>query len=500
MIKRKIYILLIILFPLTFCFSQEKSIVAVIYNTNYDFGYDIATYYAERRGIDEKYIIGISTVTDEVISKDYYYEMIRDPVKNEIIRRGIKDDLKYLVTTKGMPLKIDIVGDPCAVYNQDGGGAIESFLCILFETATDNCTSPKIVNRYYDSGNPFNSFAYDFITFCPEQLTGTISYLVSRLDAYTPEDIFKMIDRSVAADKSGKGFYIIDDHPGAVGYEPLAMRNARDNLSNFGLSEFVIYDSTTVHVLSDTLENKGIIAYCSRGQHAFNSSSNPVTLGWSEENGYLGGNRFNWLNGAIFTTYESFNGYSFYYRDDGCPSGQKLGHRDNQNLVADFIQDGGTAGIGNVYEPFLSGVSRVEAFFNHYARGHYFIDAAYMSLSFITAMNVVVGDPLCRISDRIHDETDPGDTLKIEKVSLYRNYPNPFKDITSVSFALVNEGNVRLAVYNSLGEEILTVINERRSSGIHTIEVSLNSFPSGVYFYRLNVEGRNFIGKMVHIK
>ncbi len=285
---------------------------------------------------------------------------------------------------------------------------------------------------------------------------------------------------------------IIDDHPGAAGYEPWAMKNASLNLASQGLQDYVLYDSTTLHILADTLHSKPLIGYTGRGRHAENNNTVPVSMGWTEQNGYLGGNKFNWLRGAVFTTYESFNGYSFFYSDDGCP-GQNLGHRDEQNLIADFIRDGGTAAIGNVYEPYISGVARVDIFFKYYAAGHNFIDAAYMSLTFLTGMNVVLGDPLCRISNKIYQPTP----VTLNKLTLYYNFPNPFSYNTTIRYRLTEKAHVKLRIYNILGELVFEVPEETKDPGEHNIPLSFKAFASGVYFYRLTADGESAAGKMV---
>jgi uncharacterized protein (TIGR03790 family) len=486
-------ILLIVLWSGLIILAQDIPPVAVIYNTNYANGYQIAEYYSQKRNIPAQNLIGLPLSTDEVISKEYYYTMIRDPLKAELESRGIRDKIKYLVTTKGMPLKIRTQTNYCDVYNQSGGGAIESFLCVLYDENSDYCTTSRIVNPYYDKGEPFRNFSYDFIAYCPDYITGKVSYLVSRLDAYTPEEVFDMIDRSVAADTSGEGYYILDDHPGAQGFEPWAMKNASLNLASMDLERYTLYDSSTAHIVSDTLQLKPLSGYCSRGRHAVDNNRIPPSMGWSQQYGYLGGNEFKWLNGAIFTTYESFNGYSFLLQDDGCP-GQFLGHKDEQNLVSDFIRDGGTAGIGNVFEPFVSGAARVDILFKYYAAGHYFIDAAYMSLSFLTGMNSVVGDPLCRISNKIYQP--PANPVIGANLTLYYNFPNPFSYNTIVRYRINENSRVKLTLYNILGELVLTVPEEAKPAGEYDIPLSLKALPSGIYFYRVTANGESATGKM----
>ena len=83
----------------------------------------------------------------------------------------------------------------------------------------------------------------------------------------------------------------------------------------------------------------------------------------------------------------------------------------------------------------------------------------------------------------------------INSYELYNNYPNPFNPSTSIKFALNKTGNVRLKIYNSLGEEIITLIDKLYSKGEHTVVWNgKNQFnknaPSGVYF--ITMEAENF--------
>ena len=71
---------------------------------------------------------------------------------------------------------------------------------------------------------------------------------------------------------------------------------------------------------------------------------------------------------------------------------------------------------------------------------------------------------------------------------LAQNYPNPFNPTTRIEFSLAEESNVRLRVYNILGQEVVTLANEQRSPGNHTVEwngINTSGYrvTSGVYFY-----------------
>ncbi|MEK7263047.1 MAG: FG-GAP-like repeat-containing protein [Bacteroidota bacterium] len=83
-----------------------------------------------------------------------------------------------------------------------------------------------------------------------------------------------------------------------------------------------------------------------------------------------------------------------------------------------------------------------------------------------------------------------------EQFSLKQNYPNPFNPQTAIGFSLLAVGNVTLKVYDVLGREVQTLLNnERMEAGRHVAYFNVEMFhgtslPSGVYFYRLNVDGK----------
>jgi hypothetical protein len=72
---------------------------------------------------------------------------------------------------------------------------------------------------------------------------------------------------------------------------------------------------------------------------------------------------------------------------------------------------------------------------------------------------------------------------------LFQNYPNPFNPSTTIQYSLEQSEFVSLKVFNALGEEVLTLVNEVQEAGLHSKSLTLNSkFPSGIYFYRLMLQ------------
>lgn len=462
-------------------FSQDTTSVAVIYNINSQVSTEIANYYASKRNIPSFYLLGINCVTDEVIDRDYYNQYIRDVVRYQIESRGLKNKIRYLVTTKGMPLKIKSTPDQCQTV-QPGGGSIESFLCLLFDDLDDYCGG-LVENLYYKDNAVFNSFEFDYKKYCPDTMTAKISYLSSRLDAYTIEDVKSMIDRGLSVDLSLTGKIILDRDP-SISYD--RMIEANNNLTNLGYASNLVFDNSSLNITS-VGSNQKAIGYCGNGSHA---SVNPF-MGWDPSIGYLGGANFLWENGAAFSTYESFNANSFYYQDNGCDfggeNGQLLGHVARQNLIADFIQDGGTVAVGNVYEPSAHNILDESIFFARYLEGHYFIDAAYMSLPLLRFQNVVIGDPLCLISNKIHGN---GEIVINEDFELLQNYPNPFTNVTTINFYLKFAGNVRIQIINTLGELVGELVNGIMTSGNHQITFAPKNLASGTYLCALIFDGR----------
>jgi hypothetical protein len=91
--------------------------------------------------------------------------------------------------------------------------------------------------------------------------------------------------------------------------------------------------------------------------------------------------------------------------------------------------------------------------------------------------------------------------LNPEEFILYQNYPNPFNPGTTINFHLNNSGKVTLKIFDTLGKEIQTLIDEYFESGFHSKFYILNSkLSSGVYFYRLSTQDYSETKSMVLLK
>jgi hypothetical protein len=83
---------------------------------------------------------------------------------------------------------------------------------------------------------------------------------------------------------------------------------------------------------------------------------------------------------------------------------------------------------------------------------------------------------------------------------LEQNYPNPFNPATTIKWQLPAAGHHTLKVYDILGNEVITLVNEYREAGIYQMVFNASSFPNGTYFYRLTTGGQTKTGKMILLK
>ncbi|NNL22439.1 MAG: T9SS type A sorting domain-containing protein, partial [Ignavibacteriaceae bacterium] len=142
------------------------------------------------------------------------------------------------------------------------------------------------------------------------------------------------------------------------------------------------------------------------------------------------------------------------------------------------------------------------------------ISFGYSSKFFNTDNNVFVGhtDTKLYYSSRVTNDSIIYKTIdfsltnvqettsKIRAYELFHNYPNPFNPTTKIEFQIEDLGFVDLKVYDVLGNEVATLVNEEKSAGIYEVEFNGSELTSGIYFYQL--KAGNFVEtkKMIVLK
>ncbi|RKY98508.1 MAG: hypothetical protein DRQ13_03470, partial [Ignavibacteriae bacterium] len=126
-------------------------------------------------------------------------------------------------------------------------------------------------------------------------------------------------------------------------------------------------------------------------------------------------------------------------------------------------------------------------------------------------LNLMPGTYAYRLKQIDYDGTfEYSDPVEVDIIvpdvySLHQNYPNPFNPSTKITFTLAASANVSLKVFDVLGQEVMTLINQDLTAGAHTYDFDAAGFNSGVYFYRIEAngnDGTNFtnVKKMILLK
>ena len=84
--------------------------------------------------------------------------------------------------------------------------------------------------------------------------------------------------------------------------------------------------------------------------------------------------------------------------------------------------------------------------------------------------------------------------------ALFQNYPNPFNPSTMITYSLPEASNVKLIVYNIIGQPVKVLENGYKVSGNYKISFEPNNLPSGIYFYKLEAGQFSQIKKMIYLK
>ena len=87
-----------------------------------------------------------------------------------------------------------------------------------------------------------------------------------------------------------------------------------------------------------------------------------------------------------------------------------------------------------------------------------------------------------------------------EKLAIHGNYPNPFHQRTQIRYELPRAGDVRIDVYNVLGQRVATLVNERQEAGREEITFDARRLASGVYFVRLRSLGESLTEKITVVR
>ena len=105
----------------------------------------------------------------------------------------------------------------------------------------------------------------------------------------------------------------------------------------------------------------------------------------------------------------------------------------------------------------------------------------------------------CFVTQLINGEKNVNNNIP-EKFSLSQNYPNPFNPVTKIKYTVPKNSFVTLKVFDIIGREIRTLVNEEKSPGEYIIDFDASNLPSGVYFYKIFSDKFSDVKRMILVK
>ena len=344
--------------------AQGPANVLVVINDKSALSRSIGEYYALKRAVPAKNLCRIRTSEEELIEREDYNREIASPVASCLRRNGLVEQVLYIVTTGGVPLKIsgsaEIGGDMASV---------DSELTLLYADMHEG--KPHNIKGVIP--NPF--FGKSDAKFTHPQFP---IYLVTRLAGYDFDGVKALVDRAQQASNRGK--FVIDLKASGDVSGDAWLRSAAALLPAgrvvFDATEKVLYDQTDV------------IGYASWG------SNDP-----NRRRRFLG---FKWLPGAIATEFVSTDARTFKKPPDDWNisdwGSEKLWFAGSpQTMTADFLLEGATGASGHVIEPYLQFTPRPQFVLPAYYQGRNVAESFYLGIPALSWRNVVIGDPLCSL-------------------------------------------------------------------------------------------------------
>jgi uncharacterized protein (TIGR03790 family) len=344
--------------------AQSAANVLLVVNDASPLSRGIGQYYARRRGVPARNVCHIRTAQTEDIERAQYDREIAGPIGACLKRNQLTEQVLYIATTGGVPLKIP---------GSDGMGgdyaSVDSELTLLYPDLKQG-KSHSIAGP---APNPF--FGRREAKFAHPEFP---IYLVTRLAAYDLEGVKAIVDRSLHAANQGK--FIIDLKSPFPQEGDSWLRQAANLLPKdrvvFDDSGTVIYDQT------------GVIGYAGWGSNDSNRHRR-----------FLG---FHWLPGAIATEFVSTNGRTFQrppenWKISDWKSSKLWFAGSPQTLTADYLLEGATVATGHVDEPYLALTPHPEYLLPAYYSGRNLAESYYLSIRALSWQNIVIGDPLCSL-------------------------------------------------------------------------------------------------------
>jgi len=415
--------------------------VGVIVNDNSQVSLEIGEYFKQSRNIPTENMIHIHTVTDEIIDT-IEFRKIQYQVKNCILNQSLENKLEYLVTTKGVPFDIQV--DSCAVgppHTFTWCSSVESELTLLLSADSVKILKKNyFLNPYYSDTSHFSRQNYDLL-------------LVSRLDGYTKQDVFDLIDRT------GPNTYI-------------------DKPNGKFIFDISYSQDTNINNLFEGMMQPAVDSLVAMGWNAFLDMENEIPVSQENVIGFVGFFQeiiteeldYSWEKGSFSELLVTGPEFTFY---------DSLNYTGNLEL-ANLTKEGCGGASGYVHPTWGSKVMDYPVFFTRYysEKNNPFnlAESFYMATKTLSWGNILIGDPKTTITTQGGSFVENPDYF--EGLTLF---PNPATNEVNIRFRAKNAGEIIISVTDQLGKTIKTE-SFYASADRNQYVLNTSDLPIGLWF------------------
>ena len=342
--------------------------VLVIYNANEAESLAVAQHYVEARGLAPSSLCPTAPAATDIIDVEDYQNSIALPVLACIA--GDWDRPLVLVTTYGMPYRVtEAVWDIA----QEGTLTSASVDALLTQPHHQNelPLTPSWNPYYLDAASAEGTYPTGAAVSEWRDDSGTVFYLVGRLDGPSSEIAHRMIDEALAFEAAAP--------TGAAWVDRGWKERSEDEFASYASVE---WDLTR---LAQVFEAAGFETHFEETEAEVGTLPAPLKGDALYYGGWYSFNNYNdvwtWQPGAI----------SLHF--DSCSA---CNPRGGPNWSANVLERGALATMGAVAEPYVVGLMEYDQFYRHFFAGYSFVEAAYMASPVSEWMATYLGDPLYR--------------------------------------------------------------------------------------------------------
>jgi hypothetical protein len=213
-------------------------------------------------------------------------------------------------------------------------------------------------------------------------------------------------------------------------------------------------------------------------------------------------NKEDWLNAVSITPMGNITGVNIYVTRTTGPQNPYTQHiKGNITLNGKPLKDAVVYGRVNGITK-ISGVTDANGNYDisGASDGEYTLFVNRIGCTSTTRTVTIKGEGLDKIDFVLEKVSKPNSSIKANDFFVSQNFPNPFNPTTLISYYIPWSGNVKLTIYNSVGQVVKELVNGYKESGSYKIEFDGSALSSGVYFYKLDSKGNSITRKMTLVK